>query len=92
MRQKERIYERSRVYPSLCDKGEYSPFLALNFTCVAINKQTAKQEELLLRQGVEDYHPLKFICFNYLLIINKLMQSGSFSTVAAYRPRLSSIK
>ncbi len=41
---------------------------------------------------MEDYHPTRFICFNYLLIINKLMQSGSFSTVAAYRPRLPSLR
>jgi hypothetical protein len=64
----------------------------LNFTSAAISKQTPSQETLLVRSDIEDYHPARFICFNYLLVINKLMQSGSFSTVAAYRPRLPSLR
>jgi hypothetical protein len=50
------------------------------------------QEALLNVSSIEEFHVSKFICFNYLLIINRLMQTGSFSNISAYYPRLPSIK
>lgn len=91
---KERLYERNRVYTTIKQIDNYHPFLNLSFSSVAINKNTTNQNTLIQSEKLEDFNYAKFVCFNYLLMINKYSGSkiGSDTSTLNYYPTLKSIK
>lgn len=91
IKRKERIYERERVHGSIHEPN-YTHFLEIAFTNIAISKITKNQSELINQGTLEEFENNKFLIFNYLLIINKLMHPGAFSSIASYHPKLSSVQ
>ena len=77
--------DQNRRLPSLLS---IHTFYQSNLLTQSYPTKTEKQSDLIMQENIQEFVLNKFMVFNYLLIINKLMHPGTFSAVATYHLQL----